>query len=361
MSKKIIFTSLLLFCGVIIFTGASCQQQAYDGGIYKSWDQGENWEQRNFLGIEKNKVVSISNKNVHGLWFDPIDPNIVYASTLSSGIYKTWDRGDNWETFSFNNGFYRDLAIDPLEPKNMYTAVNNNIKRTADGGVAWETVYTDTKNGRIKKILIDHYNPQNIYAFTSISTIIKSEDYGVNWEIVHQFEEPVLDVLMDPIDSRVMYYLDITGRLYKTYDAGQTWATLNQEKEFKEIHPKAGSMRFISMDANNSQTLYTSSLQGLLKSTDGGDNWEQINTLIPNENKENESIKNIVVAPQNSEIIYFTIDRLIHKTTDGGETWKVVENFPSQRNILTMEAVPDDLYTLYIGTELIVEEDSGLF
>jgi hypothetical protein len=92
---------------------------------------------------------------------DPLFPETLYAAT-GSGVYKTDDGADSWELASTglptpgifsvqekllfglqgsgDRGGVLDLALDPLNPLNIYAATKKGVYKTKDGGHNWYAV-----------------------------------------------------------------------------------------------------------------------------------------------------------------------------------------------------------------------------
>ena len=72
------------------------------------------------------------------LEIDPQDPNLLYAATVS-GVYRTADKGLNWETV-LGNKMVHDLMFDVTKPGYIYAATNNGVMRSSDNGAQWHTM-----------------------------------------------------------------------------------------------------------------------------------------------------------------------------------------------------------------------------
>ena len=349
----IVIISLLL-----VFVGASCGSGG-DGGVFLSTDEAEAWVQKVFISQEGRKVNTIAGLDVELLRMDPVDPSVIYLATKSAGALKTTTSGEQWIPLPLPQERVRDIAVDPVVNTNVYAAIGTNVYKSVDGGASWEIVYTDTQAGNIKRIAVDWYNPQRLFAATTIGSILLSEDGGINWKVVFQVNEPIMELVIERSDSRVVYALELDHDVHKTSDGGATWTSIIDE-EYREQSGKLSTrVKQLTLDVNNSKTVYLSSSQGISRSTDGGETWVPLSTLIERGAEENASIMNITVAPGNSSIIYFTVGRLIHKSTDGGNTWKTIETFPSQRKITSLVIHPERPETVYASVQKAEKERRG--
>ncbi len=368
--KKILPLILIIFA--VLLTGQACGTSYVDGGIFMSEDYGENWEQKTYVGQDGRKTLSISAANVRRIAFHPQEiittenedfskTAVLYTTTYENGVYKTDNAADSWYPTNFQSGLFVDLVINSQEPDTIYTCSQNIIYKSYDGGQTWENVYTETQGGLIMKLLIDHYNPNTIYAFTSVKTVLKSEDAGANWHLIHTTEDYPKDAQMSALDSRIIFVRDEEGKLYRTTDAGANWDEPLDTKEHRELWPQGKIVNDFFLDPNNSSTILMATKQGLMRSNDLGNNWHQINTLIAAEDSTNTEIKNILVTPSKPEVIYFSIKNLIHKSDDGGITWRVLETFPSQREVKVMYVDPVNPAVIYVGTKTFDEEGNSFF
>jgi photosystem II stability/assembly factor-like uncharacterized protein len=123
-------------------------------GAFRSEDVGESW-------IPINKEVAADfhpekypevGQCVHKLLAHPKNPDRLWQQN-HCGVYRSDDRGDNWERLDRNglpSDFGFGLALDPADPdvayvipeqsaENRFTADGRlGVYRTADGGASWE-------------------------------------------------------------------------------------------------------------------------------------------------------------------------------------------------------------------------------
>ncbi len=130
-------------------------------------------------------------------------------------------------------------------------------------------------------------------------------------------------------DSKIMYVGLATGGVWKTTNAGTTWAPLFDNQAVASIGavavaPSNPSIVWVGTgEANNRQS--SSWGNGIYKSTDAGRIWR--NMGLP----DSQHIGRIAVHPANPDIVYVAAvgrlwgpnsERGLYKTTDGGNTWK---------------------------------------
>jgi photosystem II stability/assembly factor-like uncharacterized protein len=141
----------------------------------------------------------------------------------------------------------------------------------------------------------------------------------------------VADVQVDPKNQDVYYVVAGAGGLWKSENRGIT---------FTPIFDEGGSFSLacVVIDPKNSNVLWLGTGEnsnpraamfgdGVYKSTDAGKTWARVGL------EKSEHIGNIKIDPRNSDVVYVAAqgplwssggDRGIYKTTDGGKTWKAV-------------------------------------
>jgi len=253
---------------------------ATHGGVFKSTDGAHSWTP---IGS------GLTNLDVLAVAVDPIHSGTVYAGTNGSGLFKSIDGGANW--IAMNNGlstptgaFVRALVVDPLNSGNLYVISSApGLLKSADGGLSWSDTGLKAPSGSPQAVAIGASNPATIYvAFSS--------------------------------------------GIYKSTDAGATWAALSGPKfTFPNGSTAAVGLSSLVVDPSNANTLYASGYgpqNGIFKSSDGGANWNFMS--IPGSSP----IQPLAVDPFNSSTLYAASYTAGFKSSDGGSTWSVVSGFP---------------------------------
>ena len=223
--------SLGLFLLALPLLGLSCGSKSVrDGGVYKSTDGGETWEQKVKIDA-KNSIASLS---VSEIAIDSNDSNLVLLGTKENGIYKSTDGGETWKQTSLKGGTIYSLQFNPNDSSVVYAGGSNadtgKIYKSSDNGNNWEEVYSETHDDTvINEIAVDWYDSRRVYAGTSFGVLLKSKDSGRSWVAVHWFEEgeSVNHLAISYKDSRQLF-LATNKSLYQSGDGGGTVNDLSQ-------------------------------------------------------------------------------------------------------------------------------------
>src|SRR5438045_5967998 len=139
----------------------------------------------------------------------------------------------------------------------------------------------------------------------------------------------IIDLAVDPKDGRIWYVATAGGGVWKTTNAGTTFAPIfDDQKSFSigcvTVDPHDSLVVWVGSGENNSQRSVSMG-DGVYKSIDGGKSWKNAGL------QKSEHISKIVVDPRDSNVVYVAAqgplwapggDRGLYKTTDGGKTWK---------------------------------------
>lgn len=126
-----------------------------EGGLYKSVDQGQSFAQvSNHDGI-RTRPFYYTNVRV-----DPKDCNLVYA--LATGYYKSKDGGKNWQRISSPHGDNHDMWINPDDPQLFIQANDGGANVTHNGGETWSTQFNQN-TAEIYQVEVDDQFPYWLY------------------------------------------------------------------------------------------------------------------------------------------------------------------------------------------------------
>lgn len=275
-------------------------------GVFKSIDGGASWEPSS-VGISRGGPTG-DNIPVFCLTVDPNEPRTLWAGlSQRRGLFKSTDAGANWERK--DNGIVeeeltlRGITIDPSDSNTLYIAAEIP---------SWE-YFGENRPG----LEFDR----------SAGVIYKSTDGGENWRAVWRGGSLARYILINPHDTRVLY---------------------------------ASTGIFDREAANSDPATRSPGGEGVLKSTDGGENWTAINNGLGNR-----YVGTLSLHPTNPEILIagtgnnqYRENAGVYLTTDGGANWRSV--LADYGVYTAVEFAPGDPNTVYAGgTEAFLRSRDG--
>lgn len=171
---------------VWIGTGEANNQRSslWGNGIYKTTDRGKTWTHLGLTDTQHIGRIVIDPKNSDTVYVAALGH--LYSSNEERGLFKTTDGGKTWEKILYVNEDVGvvDLVIDPNDPKNLYAATYERLRRawnfdgagpgsaiykSPDGGKTWKKLTKGLPSGEIGRIGLAIYakNPKILYATVS--------------------------------------------------------------------------------------------------------------------------------------------------------------------------------------------------
>jgi hypothetical protein len=278
--------------------------------------------------------------NVYCLVADPSHPATLYAGT-AAGVYKSSDGGVSW-AFSgtgMPTARVQAIAIDPKTTTTLYagTVTPNGVPslgifKSTDSGQTWTASNAgliDPTSGSapvdIAAVAIDPKNSQSLIAGTRFSEIFKSTDGGASWSPKtnggFDLGLQVTSVAFDPSNSANVWAASNQGLVHST-DAGENWVFFGD----------AGiALYAIVIDPTNPSIMYAGDNTGfgIVKSTNAGNNWVQaINGLPVNHDAAGNFyplITTLSFDPTNHQKLYAcSYSNGIFVTSDSASSWGAV-------------------------------------
>ena len=296
--------------------------------------------------------------SVHALAPAPSNSDVLYVLKNGFGIFKSFDRGENWRFLHQSEVDYTySIAVHPANPDIVYSGYNPKpfqdwamVRKTTDGGGTWETVLSVPHAGAVTSVAIDFLNPDIIYAAaTGKGIIFQSTDGGETWLMLNEhftmctvWGQPQL--VIDLNNPQVAYTATWLAGTWKTTDAGKTWTLL-------ENAPVSSTA--LSIDPENSNIIYSAdrTQPKLWKSTDSGKTWEEIADF----SDDGAFLLNRVLA-EGSTVYAATFGPTIHggklyKSENAGETWfNITGDLP--RSVLDIAVDPTNPNIIYVTTHV---------
>jgi photosystem II stability/assembly factor-like uncharacterized protein len=341
-----------------------------EGGIYRSDDGGETWENTNSDRSLRQRAWYYSR-----IYADTKDEDKVYVMNVSYHV-----SSDGGKTFSSHNaphGDHHDLWIAPENPERMIIADDGGAQVSFDGGDNWST-YRNQPTSQFYRVTTDNSFPYRIYGAQQDNSTVRIRsrvDWGTisedDWESTAGGESA--HIAIDPENNDIVYGGSYGGFLTRKNHQKNQNRSINVWPD-NPIGYGAEGMKYrfqwnfpVFFSPHDSKKLYTAS-NHLHVSSDGGESWEVISPdltrndpskLIPSGGpitKDNTGVEYYCTifaaaeSPKEKDLLWVgTDDGLVHVSRDGGNGW--------------VNVTPPDMpeWTMINSIEIDPFSDGGLF
>jgi len=259
------------------------------------------------------------------------DGRLVLAATNAS-LYRSSDSGETWTPSGALTGQIVALAIDPLDPANVYAVVLTSsvfaarftnwtwtIYKSTDGGITWQTSAAFTLSpvtAAVSRVIINPQNPSIVYAFVN-SALMRSDDAGASWQRLgipaaqdpQGLTSPTCFVIA-PGQPNIAYATTFLTPLMKSADGGFTWQPAASIGSAGEAA--------IAVDPHNASVVWLVDGAGVHKSTDGAATFQKVAAMGDG------SWRSIAVSNLDSSQVFATDLHNVYATFDSGATWTTV-------------------------------------
>jgi photosystem II stability/assembly factor-like uncharacterized protein len=392
-----------------------------DGGIYKSIDGGQTWQQlagglpsgivqayvtvsasnpkRLFASVAtKDKVDLYRSDDAGATWtiatndprprgrigggdlplpkIDPKDPDTMYVT--STVTWKSGDGGKTWTGFRGAPGGddYQNIWINPNDPEIILLASDQGAIITVNGGESWSSWYNQP-TAQMYHVSADNAFPYRVCGGQQESGSACVWSRGNNGEITFREWHPVAAeeygyVVADPFDPDIVYGGKLTRYDRRTTQAQIVMPVVGRPPDFRVVRTEP--VLFSPVDFH---LLYFAS-NTLWSSRDGGQNWKQISPdltrktwdippsvgIFKSDPTAQPSQRGVIYAvapsPQDINRIWAgTDDGLIWLTTDGGSHWNNITppEMKPWQKVSVIEASHHDPQTAYAAINTLRLDD----
>ena len=332
-----------------------------NGALFKSNDGGQSWNAISRATSVRSVVV------------DPKNSANIYA-LARNGVLKSADQGETWmvaNTGLQSNYVYQLVSV-PTDPQAFYAvAGNGRLFKTTDGAQSWRpidaTFYafegadTPLAGASLNTIIVDPKNPLTLYAqvYSYVAGLFKSTDGGVTW---YSAATPLpMNLAALPVfnpqapSTMYLWYSDYSypaktggGHFLQSTDDGASWNDIGNGGV-----PAGSYLQNLAFDAKSPSIVFATyggnDGWGLVKSTNGGKTWNQLNTGLPPY-----QTSSIVAVGSDSTVYAGYVDLTIGrgrlmKSADGGTTWSAADSGLTYIDIRTLAIDPANVANVYAG------------
>ncbi|TAL68643.1 MAG: T9SS type A sorting domain-containing protein [Bacteroidetes bacterium] len=324
-------TNIVLYGGQYLFG-------SYDGG-------------KNQLNFQSGHV------DHHDLIYHPKTKALFNCN--DGGIYKSWDNGETWENLnkSLQTFQYYRMGASATNKDFILTGAQDNGTQIHDF-LSWQQIGILADG---MECLVDYSDPAIYYVSYQYGYLMRfgaGENFSFPPNAFNsKYYAWVTPYIIHPSEPATLF---IGGKdIYKSNDRGNTWVAISNKLTAND-GVGGGMLRTMAISESNPDSiLYAASYVVAYKTTNAGVTWHNITSNLPTSAGcfDCSAISSIAVHPINPNIAWVAMSgysptNKVFKTTDGGETWvNISENLPAiPVNTIVYQKNSKDV--LYIGTDL---------
>lgn len=300
-----------------------------DGGVYASLNGGVTWTFAENLPITQFYTCEV----------DEQYPERFYGGTQDNGTNRTLTGNDNdWESIYWGDGFY--VLVDPTNNNYIYAEYQyGNFARSTNGGYGFSSAMTGIDlNDRMNwntPFIIDPTNPLVLYFGTH--RLYRSVNRAAYWTAIspdltnggggeNVVWGTITTIAAAPSNNQWVYVGTDDGNVWRTSNGGTNWANITAGLPTRWITR-------VAVDPYDENTVYVtlsgyrydSYLPHVFRSTNGGQNWQDISGDLPEA-----PVNDIIVDPLVDSALYAATDFGVFVSWNLGQNWQMLgDNLPN--------------------------------
>jgi len=306
-----------------------------DAGIYKSTDGGDTWTPANGSGSGSIVATELRQAGRLELAMAPSAPDTLYLAVApgpTATLYKTTNGGASWEKLAAPQGYCgsqcvynNSIAVHPTNPDILFVA-GVWMYRSGDGGKTFVYAYSALNSGSY----VDHHalvfspdgrslwvgNDGGVYLFEDTVTMPLRTARGLNAGLSLMLSRGQIAI---PEDNPSLTIVGTQDMYVQRYAGSTNW-------DYSVVNFRGtgcGDGGNAAFDPYGSRTVYvTCFTRDLLKSMDGGLNWESGRANIPPTDRVYGNPP-IVFDPNRRGVIYYGTYR-VWMSRDGGASYEAI-------------------------------------
>jgi hypothetical protein len=286
---------------------------ATDGGVYLSTDNGRNWTPSS-TGLVTTQCWTVAASQASGRLAVTTQDNACHEST-AGGIFKTLHGGeDGIVEYDANDRIFAGVSNLPLE-----FSVND--------GATWTNIHPNTTT-ICADLAIARQDPRLLLFVASYdgyyltNWLFRSADRGTTWSQIFGNSVAPRTSAFAPSSDQHAYVGCVTGALYHSEDAGQTFVALPGT-------PVSRTVSRIAVDPRDPKRFYVGYgglgvrhlWRGDIGANAGAVSWTDVTGRLAPLSLPDLPITGLALHPDVDDMIYASNILGVYRSTDGGNSW----------------------------------------
>ncbi len=302
-------------CGATMYSingiGDNVWAAGNDGAILRSTDFGDTWE----------LLTELPGASIYAL--QSVSDNIIYGAGYDGLFIKSTDKGNTWKGSYVNvNGVCPNIQGIFFLNENVgfVSRSYGMVCKTTDGGDSWTAVIPDTLNTTATNYGVYFTDENNGVVVGKVATssdvIYKTTDGGQTWDMkLNTLNANARAVAFGDANHGVI----VAEKLNSVYtsDGGSTW----NASTFNSVPSALSSANLKDVAFSDAMNAVASGTGIILKTTDGGANWDYVDVTDLAEDLAGVIFKGKSIGYAAGKKSSNPKNIGVYQTTDEGATW----------------------------------------
>lgn len=225
----------------------------------------------------------------------------VLAGTAIGGV-------NQWTSSGPEGGLIMDVVYHPTNASIVYAASSLAVHKSIDGGATWVTLKEDFGSYNISDLALDPSNSDRLYVAALDGGVFRSSDAGATFARISpiptdaNIDGPNGIVISE--DGTILYYSTISGRFFRSINSGQTWSERTSTNSYT---------RNLILKPGDPMTVYAQGYK-FHRSTNGGDTWIE-------SSPSNTTLFGMAIMPGPTTSLWVTAGNSVYTSTTEGASW----------------------------------------
>jgi len=342
------------------------------GNVWKTTNNGHTFSPIfDNYGAYSIGALAMDPKNANVIWLGTGENNHQRALGYGDGVYKSVDGGKSWQNLGLKES--RQIGMIAIHPENTNTVLvaaegsvwgpggDRGLYKTTDGGKTWKKVLEISENTGVNNVIIDHKNPNIMYAtseqrrrhfHTKIgggpeSAVYKSEDGGETWRKIMKGlpsdDIGGMGIAISPVNTDYIFLIveaqDKSGGFFRSTDRGESWSKMSSYASSGQYYNE------IYCDPTDIDKIYSTETVTQV-TIDGGKTWKAIG--LKGRHVDDHAMW---INPQNTSNFIIGGDGGLYITYDAGENYRFISNLPVTQYYRVAVDNSEPFYWVYGGTQ----------